>query len=152
VVTYVNQGKLHTNGLELEGKATIASSVMVVASATYQNNIDENTVMVYIPSFMGKIGVLYHFNEDLTIGVFNTVFGKPKENKGALLNPGAETVDLLSMNVNYKLPLTLPLELNVYAQNILGSKYNYTEFNRGWVNTLPLAPGTAIYGSIGLNF
>jgi outer membrane receptor protein involved in Fe transport len=151
VVTYVNQGKLHTNGLEIEGKAAISSNIMLVGSATYQHNADENTVAVYVPKFMGKIGALYHFDKDLTVGVFNTLFGKPKENNGAQVNPAADAVDLLSININYKLPVSLPLELNVYAQNLLGSRDRYTEFNRGWVNTLPVGPGSAIYGSLGIS-
>ncbi len=152
VITYVNQGSLHTNGLELEGKATLSSKVFLIGSATYQHNVDEKAVPIYVPEVMGKIGVAVNVQEGLTVGVFNTIFGKPKANNGAQLNPPAELVDLLSLNVNYKLPITLPLELSVYAQNLLNSDYNYTEYNRGWVNTLPLQPGTGVYGSIKVEF
>jgi outer membrane receptor for ferrienterochelin and colicins len=152
VVTYVNQGSLHTNGIELEGKTTVSSDVIVIGSATYQNNVDRQTVVVYVPDVMGKIGAILKLRKGLTIGVFNTVFGKPRSNNGQQLNPEAKAVDLLSINVNYKLPESVPLEFNVYAKNLLGTKYMYTEFNRGWVNTLPVAPGTGIYGSVGVNF
>jgi outer membrane receptor for ferrienterochelin and colicins len=152
VVTYVNQGKLHTNGLELEGKVAVTSSVMILGSATYQRNVDKNTVIVYVPDFMAKFGATVNVNADLTIGVFNTVFGRPRGNSGAKLNPEAKTVDLLSVNAQYRLPVRLPLELGVYAKNLLNSRYDYTEFNRGWVNTLPMGPGTAVYCSIGVKF
>ncbi|MBN2008702.1 TonB-dependent receptor [candidate division KSB1 bacterium] len=152
VVTYINQGELNMNGFEFEGKASISSNVFITGSATYQKNSDEETVLVYIPSYMGKLGAFYNFNKYLTIGIFNTFFGKPKANNGAALNPAANAVDLLSINVNYKLPVSLPLELNVYVKNLLNSDYNYTEFGRSWVNTLPVQPGTAIYASVGLKF
>jgi outer membrane receptor for ferrienterochelin and colicins len=151
VVTYVNQGDLHMNGFEFEGKASVSSNVFITGSATIQNNADENTVPVYIPSFMGKIGSFVNLNKKLTVGVFNTYFGKPKGNNGAAVNPEAKAVDLVSINVNYKLPVSLPLEFNVYVQNLLNSDYYYPEFGRSWVNTLPLQPGTGIYGSLGLN-
>ena len=99
---------------------------------------------------MGKIGAFFKTNFNLTIGVYNTFFGKPKENTGAALNPAASSVDLVSLNINYQLPTDLPLELNVYVKNLLNSDYNYPDFNRGWVNTLPIQGGTAIYASLGL--
>jgi outer membrane receptor for ferrienterochelin and colicins len=149
-VTYINQGELHMNGFEFEGKASISSNVFITGSATYQKNADKNTVMVYIPDFMGKIGAFYKTNFGLTAGIFNTLFGKPRENAGAKLNPGATAIDLVSINLNYKLPISVPVELNVYIQNLLDKDYYYTEFSRGWVNTLPVGPGRAMYAS--LNF
>jgi outer membrane cobalamin receptor len=152
VVTYVNQGKLHMNGFEFEGKVSLSSNVFVTGSATYQNNVDEKRVSVYIPKYMGKIGAFYKTNFGLTAGVYNTYFGKPKENNGLELNPEAKAVDLLSINLIYKLPLSLPLELSVYGQNLLDNSYHYTEFSRGLVNTLPMQPGRAVYGKISLRF
>lgn len=150
VVTYVNFGELNMNGFEFEGKASITSEIFIVGSATIQNNADEETVPVYIPSFMAKLGAFINLRKDLKVGVFNTFFGKPKENNGSVLNPEAKAVDLLSINVNYKLPITLPLEINLYVQNLLNADYHYPEFGRGWVNTLPVQPGTAIYAGIGM--
>ncbi len=151
ITTYVNQGDLHMNGFEFEGKTSISSSIFITGSATIQNNADENTVMVYIPTFMFKVGAFYKTKFGLTAGIYNTYFGKPKENAGKQLNPAANAVDLVSVNLNYKLPTSLPLELNVYVKNLLNTEYNYTEFNRGWVNTLPVQSGTAVYASVGLN-
>jgi len=87
VVTYVNQGELHMNGFEFEGKASVSSNVFITGSATLQNNADENTVLVYIPNFMGKIGAFYNINQALTVGVFNTFLGKPKANNVRRLIP-----------------------------------------------------------------
>ncbi|MBK8946118.1 MAG: TonB-dependent receptor [Ignavibacteriae bacterium] len=99
---------------------------------------------------MAKLGAFFNVNKDLTVGLFNTFFGKPKENAGAIVNPEAKAVALVNLNVNYKLPISLPLELNVNFQNLLNSDYNYTEFGRNWVNSLPLQPGMAVYGGIAI--
>jgi outer membrane receptor for ferrienterochelin and colicins len=153
VFTYVNQGELHMNGFEFEGKVTISSTIFITGSATIQNNADKETVPVYIPNFMGKIGAFYKTSFGLTVGIYNTYFGKPKENNGAKLNPEASAIDLLSINLSYKLPISIPIELTVFGQNLLNSSpYFYPEFGRGWVNTLPMLPGAAIYGKISLKF
>ncbi|HLP18320.1 MAG TPA: TonB-dependent receptor [Bacteroidota bacterium] len=152
VVTYTNFGDLHMNGFEFEGKASVSSSAFITANATIQNNADESTVAVYIPNFMGKIGAFYKTRFGVTAGIYNTYFGKPKANAGAALNPAAKAVDLVSLNVAYTLPISLPVELNLYVKNLLNSDYNYPEFNRGWINTLPIAPGTEVYASARLTF
>jgi hypothetical protein len=99
---------------------------------------------------MTKAGALYQLTPDLTVGAFNTLFGKPRANAGASLNPDAEAVDLLSVNANYRVWKVPSLELNVFAQNILKNQYYYTEFQRGFVNTLPLSPGRVVFGSLAL--
>ena len=71
-------------------------------------------------------------------------------NAGERLNPDAEAVDLLSVNANYRLPTTPSLEFNVFAQNLLNNHYYYTEFQRGYVNTLPLSPGLVVFGSLAI--
>jgi len=149
-VTYVNQGKLHMLGVEFEAKANLGTRFLATLSATYQHNADADQVAVYVPSFMTKAGAFYHVTPDLTFGVFNSLFGKPRANPGAQLNPEAGAVDLLSLNANYRLPTRPSLELNVFAQNILNNKYDYTEFQRSYVNTLPLSPGLVVFSSVGI--
>jgi outer membrane receptor for ferrienterochelin and colicins len=149
---YSNAGNQHMNGVEFEGKITVISNTFITGSATYQNDFDQTTNPAYVPSFMGKIGAFTKVYEGLTVGVFNTLFGQPQENTGVKLNPDAKTVDLLSVNVNYKLPISLPVELNVYVQNLLNSDYFFPEFSRGWVNTLPVGGGTAVYATVGVKF
>jgi len=36
-------------------------------------------------------------------------------------------------------------EVNLYGQNLFGDSYHFTEYSRGWVNTLPLSGGAGIY-------
>lgn len=152
LVTYVNQGNLHMLGVEFEAKANLGTRLLATLSATYQHNADEDQVDVYVPSFMTKAGALYHVTSDLTLGVFNSLFGKPRANSGARLNPDARAVDLLSVNANYRLWKLPSLEFNVFAQNILNDPYYYTEFQRSYVNTLPLSPGRVVFGSVAIRF
>jgi outer membrane receptor for ferrienterochelin and colicin len=149
-VTYVNQGNLHMLGVELEAKARLGTHFLATLSATYQRNADTQQVAVYIPAFMTKAGALYHVTPNLTVGVFNSVFGKPKANLGERVNPEAKVVDLLSLNLNYRLAAPPALEFNVFVQNMLNDQYYYTEFQRGYVNTLPLSPGQVVFGSVAL--
>jgi len=100
---------------------------------------------------MIKAGAFYHVNPNLTIGVFNSIFGKPRSNSGAQLNPDAEAVDLLSVNANYRLSTTPSVEFSVFAQNILNNQNYYTEFQRSYVNTLPLCPGLVVFGSLAIS-
>jgi hypothetical protein len=89
----------------------------------------------------------------LTAGIYNTYYAKPKENNGEKLNKEPSAIDLLSINLIYKLPISVPVELSVYAQNILNpDPYYYPEFGRSWVNTLPMFPGAAIYGKVNVRF
>jgi len=68
----------------------------------------------------------------LTVGIYNTYVGEPKENNGKKLNPDASAIDLLSINLNYKLPISIPIEFTVFGQNLLNkSPYFYPEFGRG---------------------
>jgi outer membrane receptor for ferrienterochelin and colicin len=150
LVTYVNQGNLHMLGVEFEAKANLGTRLHATLSATYQYNADADQVAVYVPAFMTKAGALYQVTTDLTVGVFNSLFGKPRANSGASLNPDAGAVDLLSVNANYRLWKLPSVEFNVFAQNILNNQYYYTEFQRGYVNTLPLSPGLVVFGSVAI--
>jgi outer membrane receptor protein involved in Fe transport len=150
LVTYVNQGNLHMLGVEFEVKGRLGPRLLATLSGTYQRNADANRVAVYIPSFMTKAGALYHVTPNLTIGIFNSFFGQPRANNGARLNPGALGVDLLSVNANYRFSGRPSLEFNVFAQNLLNNPYYYTEFQRSFVNTLPLSPGLVVFGSVGV--
>ena len=148
VSSYYNQGELSVSGFELEGKVTLASNVFVTGSATYQKNKED---ILVTPKFMGKIGVMYNTDFGMKVGLFNTYFGAPKENTAPKVNPAANAVNLLSANISYKLPIKLPLELSVYAQNIFDVKYYFTEFNKNWINTFPMGPGRAVYGKVSVS-
>jgi outer membrane receptor for ferrienterochelin and colicins len=129
-------------GLEFEGKLQINDPLFVTASATYQKEKDKT---LYIPSIMAKAGVAYN-KDNYVVGLFYSYFGKPEENNGAELNDAANGISLLSLNATYKFKLMVPMAVNVYGMNLLNDDMSYTEFARGWVNTLPIGPGISVFG------
>jgi len=148
VATFANEGNLTVNGVELEGKYSPESNILVTGSATYQKN--ENDAMV-TPNLMAKLGVMYNTDFGVKIGLFNSYFGAPKSNGAPAVNPPATAVSLFSANIAYRIPVSVPLELSVYAENLFNVSYNFTEFNRDWVNTVPVGPGRSVYVSAGIS-
>jgi len=83
------------------------------------------------------------------------VFGKPKENNplGNLeLNPKADVINLLSANLKYTFHTKIPMDLEIFGTNLLDDNMSYTEFSRGWTNTLPIGSGRAVYSKLSLFF
>ena len=68
------------------------------------------------------------------------------------VNPSAGSMNLLSANINYRLPTQHHIELNLYGNNLQDREYHFVEFSRGVVNTLPLASGLGIYGTVTFKF
>jgi outer membrane cobalamin receptor len=144
VQTYANLGKMTIVGTELEVTILITPTLSSTGSFIYQNDRNANT---YIPDTITKLGLAYA-KGNIKIGIFNTYFGKPYPNQGLVVNPPAEAVNLLSLNVLYHLPWIDGTSLNFYGQNLLDEDYYYTEFSKGWINTLPMGPGLAVYGRL----
>ena len=148
VSTFTNQGELTVSGLELEGKTSLSSKFFLTGSATYQKNKED---ILVTPHFMAKIGLLYNTDFGIKVGLFNSYFGAPRNNGASKVNPEATAVSLASANIIYKLPVSLPIELGLYIQNIFNAGYYFTEFNRNWINTFPLSSGRAVYAKVSLS-
>ena len=146
--TFANFGDKTIWGLELEAKVQVSEPIYVIGSGTYQDEKDDT---LYIPHYMAKMGIGYQ-REHLTGGVFYSVFGEPKENTGTKLNTQAAAIQLLSLNLTYKFTLYTPMAFNLYASNLLNDDMAYTEFSKGWVNTLPIGSGRAVYGRLTVAF
>jgi outer membrane receptor for ferrienterochelin and colicin len=148
--SYSNTGTMDIRGVEAEGKLFLIPRLLVEASATYQEEVDDKTLT---PQYLAKGGASYDAPFGLTIGVFNNYYGRPRRNdEGKAVNPEAKAVHLVSVNMTYNLPLHKRITLNLFIQNALNQDYYYPEFNKKWVNTLPLEPGRAIYGSMSYQF
>lgn len=146
---FSNEGTMKVEGLEFEMKANVTPRFFVTGSAAYQNNKDGVTAS---PDTIIKLGAAYTSPMGLEIGLFNSYFGKPMKNNGQVLNPEAEAVNLLSLNIGYTFKTKFPLRLSVYAQNLLDEDYYFPEFARKWVNTLPMASGRVIYAALSVGF
>ncbi|MBN2408040.1 MAG: TonB-dependent receptor [Elusimicrobia bacterium] len=147
--SYDNEGTMDIQGVEIESKVSLLSNFYLEGSGTYQTEKDEK---VLAPDYMLKAGVSYHTESGLTASIFDSYFGEPAENPGKVLNPEAEAVHMVSMNINYIVPSMESLSLNLFVQNALDQDYDYPEFSKNWVNTLPLEPGRAVYGTVSYAF
>jgi len=149
--TFQNAGDIKLSGFELEAKVQVAAHVYVTGSYIYQKEKNDS---LSIPDFMFKSGVSYQRGA-WTVGLFDSVFGKPKENNplGNLeLNPKADVINLLSANLKYTFHTKIPMDLEIFGTNLLDDNISYTEFSRGWTNTLPIGPGRAVYSKLSLFF
>ncbi len=149
--TFNNVGKMDIWGLELETKIALLHNLFFTGSAMYQENIEkENDVESLAPDMMFKTGLSYNTGFGLSIGIFNTTYGKPHKNDGAELNPKEHIINLLSANIRYRLPIKTPVEISIYAQNLLGDDFFFTEFSKRWTNTLPMGQGRTIFGKVSI--
>ncbi|MBN1622259.1 MAG: TonB-dependent receptor [Endomicrobiales bacterium] len=147
--SYDNSSTMEIQGLEIESRVSLMSGLYVQGGGTYQAEKDGK---VASPYFMVKAGLSYHAEFGLIASVFDTYFGEPKKNAGKVVNPEANAVNIVSVNLDYTVPTMKALSFNVFVQNALDQDYYYPEFSKNWVNTLPLEPGRAVYGTASYKF
>jgi len=147
--TFNNSGAKNIWGIELEGKSRLFEPFFLNGSATYQDEIDHT---LYIPNYMIKGGLAVEWNP-WTGGIFLSHFGKPHEisetaSTGQPLNAEPGAIYLLSANVTYRFNTRLPVSVTVYGNNLLDDPLAYPEFSKGWINTLPIGPGRAVFAKV----
>lgn len=143
-------------GIELEGKVSVTKNLMVTGSFNYQESKDasgkKDTTLH--PNVMFKCGVLYNAN-NLSIGVFNSYFGKPHKVEGLaadkVVNKEGKAYSMLSAKVSYTLKSIFgenskqKLKLFLEATNLLDEDVRYPEYTSRQINTLhPIKAGRAI--------
>ncbi|MEW6515321.1 MAG: TonB-dependent receptor [candidate division FCPU426 bacterium] len=147
--TYDNVSSMDISGVEFETKIPLTPDILIEGSACYQ---EEQSDLLLTPNTMVKVGVSYSTPFGLSLAVFDNHFGDPKKNAGQALNPEAKAIDLISLNITYNPPMLKSAKLNLFIQNVLNQAYFFPEFDKNWVNTLPLEPGRAIFGTISYEF
>ena len=149
--TFDNIGEMEIWGLEFETKAALLHNLFFTGSATYQKNMQsQDDIKSLAPETMFKAGLSYTTGFGITIGIFNTFYGKPLPSGGVELNPKEHAINLLSANIRYRLPITTPVEISVFGTNLLNDDFYFTEFSKRWTNTLPMGAGRTIFGKISI--
>lgn len=103
--TFTNQGSVHFQGLEVEGKMEVAQDLTVQANYSYQINKTDSGIRntTFAPNVMAKAGISYQGIQGTTIAVFNSYMGKSTDltqtNNVPLRNPKPESYNLLTANV-----------------------------------------------------
>ena len=173
--TYTNANELELSGVELEWKwlPYEVSKFFVTGSITHQENtlsddigkfsdgFDDVDDFTHAPNDMAKLGVIYHFNPAVILGVFNTYMSEPSD--VAEVNPAREVVNGKPKSFNFltaKLSVDIPrlfgidesMKFEVYGYNLLDEEINYPESIRRQINSLPGRSGRAFYFSIRMEY
>jgi outer membrane receptor for ferrienterochelin and colicin len=151
VPTYLNGGRLRSQGVELETKTFVTNSFSLTTGFSYQTTLDDqgNKDDYGMPKLMLKAGATYSFPFGLQLGVFNSYYGKGGDTDRSYtqaVNPAVKAYNYLSANVQYKLGKNFII--GVYANNILDEKIYYPEYRARTVNSLPGRAGRAINGTL----
>ncbi|MBN1591365.1 MAG: TonB-dependent receptor [Pirellulales bacterium] len=152
--TYVNNGGLMIQGVELENEWQLSDRLRWVGSVTYQNSArDGEHNVTEVPNWMAKMGLAYHNDRGLHVALMDVFYGARSTPAGALhVNPEPDEYHLASLNMRLDLnrrfhwDTNRRMELQFLIQNLFNEPINHVEFQRGVINTLPAGPGRAFYG------
>jgi outer membrane receptor protein involved in Fe transport len=157
--TYVNQGSMFFDGVELENEWKINDRWRWLGSMTYQRNKRDgvsNTTSV--PNWMAKMGLAYT-NNGLVVGLFDSFFGDQFVPAGAVpVNADPQAYHLVSLNTTYDLNKCFQwdrdtqLRLQFFIENLFDEEINHVEFERELINSFPAGPGITYYGGFTLDY
>jgi len=176
--TFINRGKLFSQGFEFEARLNLMNSLSILGSGTYQTTDDDSKGLdlagksIYrdggdaknrlgMPTTMAKIGINYDASFGLSIGIFNSYFGKGGDIARTFtldLNPEVKPYNYLSANIRYNLNSLITtagmpeMTIQISATNLLDAKIYYPEYGRRNMNSIPGRAGRAIYGGISVKF
>ena len=148
--TFTNQGNVHFQGIEVEGRVELNEDFSILGNFSYQVNktnsgIEDST---FAPNMMAKLGGSYGGVHGMNIAIFNSYIGKSTdltETNGALLqNPKAEAYNLLTANVSIDTAQMWGIGksghslLSLYLDNLLDEEVYTPNLNyTNGTNTIP---------------
>jgi outer membrane receptor for ferrienterochelin and colicin len=148
VPTYLNGGRLHSQGVELETKTFITKALSLTTGFSTIDDMD-NRDDLGMPRVMLKAGLSYALPFGLQLGIYNSYFGKGGSigrDYTVTVNPPAKAYNYLSTNVQYK--INKNLIIGIYATNVLDEEIYYPEYRNRNINSLPGRAGRAVNGNI----
>jgi outer membrane receptor protein involved in Fe transport len=158
--TYVNEGSMTLQGVELENEWQLTDRLRWIGSLTYQDNVrdgEHNTTGV--PHWMAKMGLAYYNCNGLTVGLFDTFYGDQTVPAGAaVVNPAPDAYHLVSLNTTLDLDQYFhwhtgtSTRLQFLIQNLLDEDIHHVEFERELINSLPAGAGRTFYGGVAVSY
>jgi outer membrane receptor for ferrienterochelin and colicin len=148
--TFANEGYIHYQGVELEGRVELDYDISMIGNFSYQVNKTNNGIedSTFAPNMMAKIGSSYEGINGMNIGVFNSYIGESTDltatNNALLRNPKADAYNLLTANVSidtakmWGIGKTGRSLLALYLDNLLDEKVYTPNLNYiNGSNTIP---------------
>lgn len=148
--TFENEGTVHFQGLEIEGRMQVNEDFSILGNFSYQVNKTNNSVedSTFAPNMMAKMGGSYSGIYGMNIALFNSYFGTStdlSETNGApLRNPKPEAYNILTANISLDTAkvwgigkaghslVSLYLD-NLFNEKVYAPNLNYTNGS----NTIP---------------
>ena len=167
VNSFVNEsGHVEFDGLEFEAQQELSRHWKWSGSLSLQENENENGEEGYLPGprWMLKLGLSYLSENGYRIGVWNNSIGeisKTEDLSGStiqVVNPRADTVHLLSLNLHMELNKLFNLNYksnplwSFYINNILDEDVYFPEIGRRKVNTYPQSYARSATTQLKLSF
>jgi len=148
--SYINQGIVEYQGIEVEGKLSISERLLFTFNANYQTSETDAGVKddSYAPNEMIKAGLVYEYSNGLSLGLFNRYIGKStdlNETKGIPVNnPLPTSYNLLTANLEWDLDTKTALfetgtsSLTLFLDNIFDEEIFAPDvINQGTNNSIP---------------
>lgn len=146
--TFTNQGNVHFQGIEMEGRVEINENFSLLGNFSYQINKTNSGIKdsTFAPNMMAKLGGSYSGIGGMNIALFNSYIGHSNDQSiaNSALNPEPDAYNLLTANVSVdtaqmwgigkrgRSSLSLYLD-NLLDENIYTPNLNYTN----GTNTIP---------------
>ncbi len=146
--TFANQGNVHFQGIEMEGRVEVNEDFNILGNFSYQINKTNSGVKdtTFAPNIMAKLGGSYSGFHGMNIAVFNSYIGSSNDQSiaNSALNPEPDAYNLLTANVSVDTAQTWGIGkrgqslLSLYLDNLLDEdvyspNLNYTN----GTNTIP---------------
>jgi len=162
VPTYMNGDEVTFMGAELEGKYYITRNLLVLGSALYQENENQDGEenVTPIANLGVKFGVGYTADNGITASLFNIYQADLDEKYDSQYNPATEAYNLLNAHVKYNINNLLKIQelqhlsLFIQADNILDEELWLPDWGllKEPAKTIPVNQGRAVYVGLSAAF
>jgi len=152
--TFINQGEIDYQGVELEGTISLAERLLFTFNASYQTSETDTGVKddSFAPNEMIKAGLVYGYSHSVSVSLFNRFIGASTDlnkTKGiALNNPVPASYHLLSANLRWDIGKDIQAVkkastfLTLHLDNLLDEEVFAPDvINQGTNNSLPSHSG-----------
>jgi len=160
VPTYDNIGEFEIQGFEFEGKYYVNKNLLLIGSALYQTNEDEDGEenVTPIANFGAKAGISYKSEKGVTVSLFNIYQGYLDEKYDTQVNPPPGAYNLMNlycrfdMNKFFDWERSQEVSLLLQVDNLLDEEIWLPNWGLASGNSIPVDQGRTIYFGMEVSF